>query len=342
MKFKEKFKEVYTNGQKWAEKHKWLCRILCVVLACFILLAIFGVRSCSEKRITASADSVSVVVPDDSYIITTLYNPQLYVSWANSTNVSTLINPPVLYISSSGYYCSFGKYFSEIPSDNTRGWATSDFYRVVDSSNSGVNPSVPDSFGFYSLLSSVRYSSSEFYNKLITGDLVISRVEFHNYVGWISMSSENYFSYLIYVVENNSEHLGVVFQFIRDENVNVNHINVAYDSSVPGFPFSYVVSFNGLSTSSLEYQAGYLAGNSVGQSEGYQNGYSVGNSVGYESGYNAGISETLSDITPWQTIVDGVSSFLNIELLPNVKLSVLLSVALGGILFIVVLRIIRH
>lgn len=92
MKFKEKFKEVYSNGQKWAEKHKWLCRVLLVVLALFVAFTVVSVRSCSnDKKITASADSLSVSVPENSYIITTNYNPSLYIGWTNPATITNHI-----------------------------------------------------------------------------------------------------------------------------------------------------------------------------------------------------------------------------------------------------------
>lgn len=330
MKFKEKFKEVYKNGQNWAVKHKWLCRVLVVVLALFVAFVVVSVRSCSnDKKITASADSLSITVPDNSYIITTNYNPSLYIGWTNPATITTLVFSPTLYISSSGYYVSFGQYLYQFTSNSI--WCTSFFYRT-SSGNSAVNPYIPDSVGFDGHIYNATFLPEVLYNYLISGDYVISRIQFDNSVYALDETSYlNSFSYDIYLtrVSDGLEVFGVEFMFNRSE---MPLTSFSINSNSSDVHFSYLITYNGLSTSSAEYQSGYSAGYSSGQSSGYSSGYSDGETSGYQNGYNAGISETLSDITPWQTIVDGVNSFLNIEILPNVKLSIILSVGFGVIL----------
>lgn len=339
MKFKEKFKEVYSNGQKWAERHKWFCRILCVVLACFVLLAVFGVRSCSEKRITASADSLTIVAPSQTYSVVTYRNPELYVGWLNSGSYTTLMFSPTLFISSDGYKVSFGRSVFDLYTYDSS--VNSDTWTVQSQNPSSL---VGNNVGFEGRIDSYNYQSADLFSALINGTAVISNVQFVNEIYYRGGGSYiNYFTYYIYVIVDSNSVLAVSFRFARAESVPSSVPRYYFNSNTSSDnDFYYYITYNGLSTSSAEYQSGYNAGRLEGQSIGYQSGYDDGESVGYQSGYNAGISESLSNITPWQTIVDGVSSFLNIELLPNVKLSVLLSVALGGILFIVVLRIIRH
>lgn len=85
-----------------------------------------------------------------------------------------------------------------------------------------------------------------------------------------------------------------------------------------------------------QYEQGYSDGKTAGQIEGEQIGYIAGKTAGLtegeQIGYNKGLNEKLQKITPWQTIVDGVNSFLNIELLPGVKVSVIISVCFGLVL----------
>lgn len=64
----------------------------------------------------------------------------------------------------------------------------------------------------------------------------------------------------------------------------------------------------------------------------WQSGYSAGISAGYESGLNAGRAEKLEDITPWQHIVNGVNAFMNLQILPGVRISIILSITFGLIL----------
>lgn len=331
MKFKEKFKEVYENGQKWAVKHKWLCRVLAVVLALFVAFTVVSVRSCSnDKKITASADSSTIVAPTSTYSIITYRNPQLYVSWLNSGGYTSLLYSPTLFISSEGYKVSFGRSVFDLYTYDVS--VNADTWSVQSQ-----NPSSPtgSNVGFEGRIDSYNYQSSELYSLLISGDLVISNIQFVNEIYYRGGGSYlNYFTYYVYVNNSGNNILAFSFRFLRSEEVPSSVPRYYFNSSLSSAEndFYYYITYNGLSTSSAEYQSGYTAGYSSGQSIGYSSGYSDGETSGYESGYNAGISETLSDITPWQTIVDGVNSFLNIEILPNVKLSIILSVGFGVIL----------
>ena len=93
------------------------------------------------------------------------------------------------------------------------------------------------------------------------------------------------------------------------------------------------------------YNTGYSEGKKVGEETGYDNGVNdgikQGESSGYTKGYNKGLSETLSSISPWQILTDGVESFFNAKLFGTVSLSVLLSVGLGIILFTIFVHSLR-
>lgn len=77
---------------------------------------------------------------------------------------------------------------------------------------------------------------------------------------------------------------------------------------------------------------GLTEGKELGRLEGDREGYDRGKTEGEDIGYQRGIRERLEDITPWQHIVDGVNGFLNIQLFPGVRFSLLLSLAFGLIL----------
>ena len=69
--------------------------------------------------------------------------------------------------------------------------------------------------------------------------------------------------------------------------------------------------------------------------------YNLGYNYGYEVGYNKGLSVTLSDVSPWDILVDGVDTFFNAKLFGVVSLSTLLSVGLGILLFSIFMRSLR-
>lgn len=332
-------------------KNKGLRRVCAVVCLCFALFAVVFPFTRSSGNLKASAAATTVNVPENSYIISVSRSPAFYVSWANINSISTLTITPVLYISKSGYYVSFGANLYKLPisagsvSGNTSPsnavYIESPFYRTVQS-GSPVTPSVEDKFGFVGFMNALSQDSESLYNKLINGEVVIKSVEL--YISCQNQGSTwtNYSEFTIVVTSPSGVPVkGSAFRFVRTDSsmpYPSNYTNYLYASGQDEF-FSYVVTYNGLSTSSQEYQAGFQAG----QTEGYNRGYNIGNTAGQTEGYNRGfddgVSQKLSDITPWQVIVDGVNSFLNIEVLPSVKLSIILSVAFGIILLCFVIKI---
>lgn len=78
------------------------------------------------------------------------------------------------------------------------------------------------------------------------------------------------------------------------------------------------------------YQDGYNFGVEVG----YRNGYSDGRSDGYDEGYLQGVTDTQEGVMPvFQSIVQGFSRFMTIEILPDFRLGSLIYIILGISLF---------
>lgn len=67
--------------------------------------------------------------------------------------------------------------------------------------------------------------------------------------------------------------------------------------------------------------------------------YNLGYNHGYELGYNKGLSESLPDIEPWQVIVDGLDSFMNIKLFGSISLGTVLKIGLAMLLVGLVIKI---
>lgn len=325
-------------------KNKGLRRVCAVVCLCFGMFVVAKPFTRSIGNLKVSAAATTVNIPENSYIISVSRSPAFYVSWANINSISTLTITPVLYISKSGYYVSFGASLYKLPiavgsvggntAPSNSVYIESPFYRTVQS-GTPVTPSVDDKFGFSGFMNALSQDPELLYNKLITGDVVIQSVELMISCQNQGSTWTNYSEFTIVVTSPSGGSVnGSAFRFVRTDSsmpYPSNYTNYLYTSGQDEF-FSYVVTYNGLSTSSQEYQAGYQAG----QTEGYNRGYNIGNTAGqiegYNRGFDVGVSQKLSDVTPWQIIVDGVNGFLNIEILPSVKLSVILSVSFGLIL----------
>ena len=184
-------------------KNKGLRRVCAVVCLCSVLFAVALPFTRSSGNFTASAASTPALVPENSYIISFNISPSLYCSWSQfSKPVTTLLSSPTVYISSSGFYVGFGSNIYNITNalnDSSAVYCESYFYRYSGSSGEVVNPTVPDKLGFAARLgSSAAYSPSDFYSKLIAGDLVISNIKFDNVcVRYSDTQYDNYFSYTI-------------------------------------------------------------------------------------------------------------------------------------------------
>lgn len=334
-------------------KNKGLRRVCAVVCLCFALFAVALPFTRSSGNLTVSAAPTTVVVPDNSYIISLSRPPAFYVGWANYNLVTTLTVAPTLYISRSGFYCSFGGTLYALPiasgtwnGHTAPGNATyiqSPFFKTTDGSTP-ISPSVSDVFGYGGFISATSKSADYIYDNLINGNYAITSVSLSIIILPRSSTEwDNYSQYSVTFMSNNVDlnPLDTTFTFVRGDSSSPfpsGFKEFRYYSSEDDY-FSYVVTYNGLATSSQEYQAGFLDGQQSGTKTGYDTGYKAGFSAGDTAGYNRGVNEKFSDITPWQTIVNGVDSFFKIEILPKVSIALILSVGFGCILLGMAIKI---
>lgn len=102
-------------------------------------------------------------------------------------------------------------------------------------------------------------------------------------------------------------------------------------------PFSYLNDY------SQGYEDGYDAGKNDGIEEGYQEGYQEGEENGFNDGYQEGYQQGKAEndsygIAPFvQTIFNGFSTMLNVEIFPKIKLWYLIGIPLifGIVKFII-------
>lgn len=108
-----------------------------------------------------------------------------------------------------------------------------------------------------------------------------------------------------------SDYFNVNLYFLGDDGTTVSVINYEYEFM---FPIDYEPFYCPASLSHDLILSRHI----------YQ--------LGYDKGYNLGLSASLKDISPFRVLSSGVTDFLQIEILPNVKISLLLSVGFGLII----------
>ena len=291
----------------------------------------------------------------------------VYVRDETALQVQTYL-PPVLFFSSSDYVASMGMVCPVTFYIRSEGLAfsTGAEYRYLEYSNI----STPSDFSTYFyrrngdsyalVINNVRAYVDMFTNSLTWNDFYMRclKNEYSLDIRYI-----NRVIYDTTVPDASKFHLNnsafYRFDFTHKDNTKYNYSFAFYLSSLSRLPSSsysqfkltnvkglgddYQIAYYYSVTTSIinvstdnQYEQGYddgkKAGLIQGEQTGYVNGRNVGLAEGEEIGYQKGLNEKLQNITPWQTIVDGVNSFLNIEILPSIKLSVILSVGFGLIL----------
>lgn len=365
MKIKEYLKNCKNNGQDWSKRHPVFIRVFLIVLTLiFTSLIIYNVRSCgrenSSEVITANAESVQVNPQGEGYYFATDYCPLIWVDWANYGFTATLCYAPLIAFMPAGVYVHCGGTtgvlisYSSVDSDTG---TTSPFYeinvpfyRTVDSQGNPVAP-VYDS-DFYLSVRCGYLDNNNAYDKFYSGDWSFERMVFYNAITPGS-NYVNQFRYTIFYHDNvNDLALGFDVEFIRRE-VDTNYpLNLPYIRLTSGTPdpgwtqirFPYLLTYNGVNVESESYQAGYLAGSSISYSDGYEAGSTAGYSQGYNVGLNEGYQNALSDSdsSPFEVAVAWINNLMTINILPGVKLSLVLIVGFGLVLLKLFMKIVFH
>ncbi len=328
-------------------KNKGLRRVCAVVCLCFGLLAVALPFSRSNDKITVSAANNSALYPDNSIIIYTDYNPQFCITWAART-VSTMSYSPRFVINHDKFGIVIGNTFQQIVWTNDESEALGldvPFYNCADGTNlRNPTPEYGYSIRCMALQDKIENGTlmcdaSDVYDRVTGGEYTLGDFKVYNRVEYIDNDGviENY-NYVLYTLTLNPVYSSGVTRiacfklYAVWSAISLDTAFIFDSTKVQTNLFNYNYDFTGILTDNEYYNNGYNDGYSKGYVIGYNDGDSYGFSRGDSVGYQRGISETLADITPWQVVVDGVNSFLNLELLPNVKLSVVLSVAFGCIL----------
>lgn len=289
-----------------ARLRKWwtstLIPVKRVVLLCTLLsLVAFGVGSCSAKKPyqTASAASES----DTNVLwITINYQPQFYYPNSLGTDVKLATDTQLVIRNGNMYYKFFKtEYLLSATSVNAS------VYYMMYSESSKV-------YNYSSMPIQVASSlDSDILSKVSEGSYIISDITFENEVKYFESSkvSHNYcfFNFRYSKVGGgDSGTLGAVMLSCPSSVPSGYSLSL---NSVPYFNFSIITS----QENSQLYR------------------------LGYEEGYNKGLSESLSDIEPWQVIVDALDTFMNIKLFGTISLGTVLKVGLSLLLVGLIIKI---
>lgn len=343
-------KQKMINVLNWLKSRKtaFLSCLLVVCVGCSVLAV-----SRSNKTAKAAVNNVT----ERSYLIQTYLPPALFFP-RGSGAMFTFASSLSFYIRPEGLAWSSGAENYMISS--------SDFANHVDYStqflyDSGGNPAivltVQDVRAYvyrYYLGGSMAWS--DFYNRCMRGEYSLDVTYYNTIINGNTVSSSahyfasNYADYTFFFIHNDNSKYNSILEFTLSSMNSVNNTysfkltnDVNADSSYQIARY-YTVNTSIINVSSDNqyeqgYQDGKAAGFTAGEIEGYQDGKNAGLAEGEQIGYDKGLNEKLQNITPWQTIVDGVNSFLNVQVLPGVKVSVILSVGFGLVLLGLAIKI---
>lgn len=344
-------KKKMINVLNWLKSRKtaFLSCLLVVCLGCTVLAV-----SRSNKTAKAAVNNVT----ERSYLIQTFLPPVLFYPRGTTGAMFTFGSPLSFYIRSEGFAWSTGAENKVISSSN---FANHVDYSTQFLYDSGGNPAivltVQDVRAFvyrHSLGGSMTWV--DFYNRCMLGEFSLDVTYYNTIVNGNTVSSSahlfasNYADYtFVFTHSDNTKYNSIIEFTLSSMNTVHNTYSFKLTNNVNADSSYQIARYYTVNTSIInvatdnQYEQGYYDGKNAGLAQGQITGYNEGKTAGLtegeEIGYQKGLNEKLQNITPWQTIVDGVNSFLNIEILPSIKLSVVISVGFGLVLLGLAIKI---
>ena len=335
-------KQKMINVLNWLKSRKtaFLSCLLVVCLGCSVLAV-------SRSNKTAKAE---VIKRDETaFSMQTFLPPVLaYPLSPQSSDLLSMACPLTFYIRSEGFAFTSGAEYRYLTADKFTTYVDYSTYFYARY-NSGYNLVISPVRCYVNMFTN-SLSWNDFYFRCMKSEYSLTLQYINKVIKNTSVSSSaNY---------NGNNSAFYRFTFTHNDNSKYNYTFAFYLSSMNSVPSTatnfmltnqkgltddYQIAYYYTVFTSIvnvaadnQYQQGYNDGKTAGLTEGEQIGYNNGKTAGFtegeQIGYNKGLNEKIQNITPWQTIVDGVNSFLNIEILPNIKLSVILSVGFGILL----------
>lgn len=336
-------KQKMINVLNWLKSRKtaFLSCLLVVCLGCSVLAV-----SRSNKTAKAAVNNVT----ERSYLIQTYLAPTLLYP-RGSGAMFTFACSLSFYVRPEGFAWSSGAENKIIKSSNFDSYVDYESQFLYDTrGNPAVILTVQQVRAYLSSFV-VRGSMSwtDFYNRLMRNEFTLVLTYYNIILNGSTVDSSakyntgNYAYFTFGFVHNDNSKYDCSFTFyLSSMNSVKNTYSVRLTNNVNASSDYQILRYYTVNTSIInvatdnQYEQGYTDGKNAGFTEGeqigYNNGKTAGLTEGEQIGYNKGLNEKLQNITPWQTIVDGVNSFLNIQVFPGVKLSVIISVGFGVIL----------
>lgn len=332
-----------------SRKTAFLSCLLVVCLGCSVLAV-----SRSNKSAKAAVNNVT----ERSFLIQTYLAPTLLYP-RGSGAMFTFACSLSFYVRPDGFAWSSGSENSMIKSSNFDSYVDYESQFLYDTrSDPAVILTVQQVRAYVTKfnVSDSSLSWTDFYNRLMRNEYTLN-VTYYNTVinGSTVNTSAKFFegnsaNFLFFFTHNDNVKYNCFFTFyLSSMNTVRNTYSVRLTNNLNATDEFQILRYYTVNTSIInvatdnQYEQGYTDGKNAGFTEGEQKGYQDGKTAGLtegeQIGYDKGLNEKLQNITPWQTIVDGVNSFLGVELLPGVKVSVIFSVGFGLILLGLAIKI---
>lgn len=321
---KQKIKEFFKKIKEFCGKHKK--EIFLVFVALYLCIQVICLLFKNDCK-TASAELINSPPPSSCYIVTTYTNPVAYLG--NQTMFIYLYAPTFFISSDNVLGISFGSMSFNLSVNNEPTSYLLPFMTNVDSSSEPLTYGGTIDFLVNAQLSSAYSSYYAIFTALESGDITLGYPTYYVSIG----GSNVRFEYTFYAKTRDSLSTELFTVIFRRNYLNGGM--PTYQTSSASTPFAFTISYVGTSTNSaynVGYENGYQQGLSDNENSGYSNGYNLGYDSGYSTGYNDGLTANPEDFTPWKILVNGINSFMQIEPIKGVSLSLMFSITFGIVL----------
>ena len=346
-------KQKMINVLNWLKSRKtaFLSCLLVVCLGCTVLAV-----SRSNKTAKAAVNNVT----ERSYLIQTYLAPTLFYPRGTGA-MFTFACSLSFYVRPEGFAWSSGAENQMIKSSNFDSYVDYETQFLYDSNG---NPAViliiqqvrAYVSPFSAPLGSSSFSWTDFYNRLMRNEYSLEVTYYNRVINPTTVNSSASFcegnsaSFQFYFTHNENKKYDFTFVFwFSSMNAVKNTHSVRLTNNLNATDDYQILRYYTVNTSVINvatdnqyeqgYQDGKNAGFTEGENKGYLDGKNAGLAEGEKIGYDKGFNEKLQNITPWQIIVDGVNTFLNVQVLPGVNVSVILSVGFGLVLLGLAIKI---
>lgn len=340
--------------QKMINVLNWLKSRKTAFLSCLLVVCV-GCTVLAVSRSNKTAKAEVIKRDETAFSIQTFLPPVLAYPYNAQVSLLQMACPLTFYVRSEGFAFTSGAEYRYITADKFTTYVDySTYFYARDNSNYRLV--ISPIRGFVNMFNN-SLSWQDFYFRCMKNEYSLTLQYINQVIKGTSVSStanyngNNSAFYRFNFVHNDNSKYNFTFAFYLSSmnsvassatNFKLTNQKGLTDDYQIAYYYTVFTSIVNVSTDN-QYQQGYndgkTAGLTEGEQKGYQDGKTAGLAEGEKIGYDKGLNDKLQNITPWQIIVDGVNSFLGVELLPGVKVSVILSVGFGLVLLGLAIKI---